>query len=209
MQNEKWFFVNKKVGKRFGDYFEVSNSVATLKNDVFIVKDNNEKLEEELCFPAVSAKTLRKKEKLRIIVPYEVTEGEFKKISESMFKQKYPKTYAYLLKNKGELEKRDKSQRNEWYEFGRTQALNQIIGEKLVLSMVVTNQVNVYFCENNEVPFAGYFVKKKKEPNINLETAKNILESESFYEYVKTHGTPTTPSSYRMSVKEIQDYRFD
>lgn len=209
LQGEKWFFTEKKEGKRFGDYFDVSNSVATLKNDVFIVKDENEELEEELCFPAVSAKTLRTKEKLRIIVPYEVTEGKFERISETAFRKKYPKVYAYLLKNKNTLDKRDKSQKNEWYEFGRTQALNQIIGKKLVFSMIVTNKVNIYLCENNEVPFAGYFVTKKKESDIELETAKQILESDEFYEYVKTHGTPTTPFSYRISVKEIQEFRFD
>lgn len=205
---DKWFFINQQEGKRFGDYFHVLNSVATLKNDVFVINDENEKIEESICYPAVSPKSLRKKERLRIIVPYEFSEGKFARISESDLRMKYPKAYAYLLKNKQLLVDRDTSQSNEWYEFGRTQALNKIMSKKLVFSMVVTNKLNAYLCENNEIPFAGYFVIKKDDSCIELGTAKAILESEEFYEYVKTHGTPTIPSSYRISVKEIQEYRF-
>lgn len=205
---EKWFFSSQRTGRRFGDYFDISNSVATLKNDVFILKDNSIDIEESICFPAVSAKSIRTGEELKIIVPYDIGEGYFKRYSESDFCKKYPKAYKYLLEKKELLDGRDKSQNNEWYEYGRSQALNQIIGEKLVLSMVVTNKVNVYLCENNEVPFAGYFIKKKQGSKLTLQYAKTLLESKAFYEYAKEHGTPTTPTSYRLSVKEIQNYIF-
>ena len=208
LKGDKWFFIDQKVGRRFGDYFQVSNSVATLKNEVFIINDENEELEEGICYPAVSPKSLSKQANLRIIVPYKITEGKFARINESELRIKYPKVYAYLLKNKQALHNRDRSQNNKWFEFGRTQALNHVIGKKLVFSMVVTNKLNAYLCENNEIPFAGYFVTLRKDSSLELEIAKSILESEDFYQYAKTHGTPTIPSSYRISVREVQEYRF-
>ena len=36
--------------------------------------------------------------------------------------------------------------------------------------------------------------------------AKKILESKEFYKYVEICGTPTTPTSYRISVDDIKEY---
>ena len=43
----------------------------------------------------------------------------------------------------------------------------------------------------------------------DLKKAKEILESREFYEYVKVHGTSTTPTSYRISVNDIKNYVID
>lgn len=53
------------------------------------------------------------------------------------------------------------------------------------------------------------FCKKSRKWKILIICSKKILESKDFYEYVKEHGTPTTTKFYRISVKEIENYRFD
>lgn len=206
---EKWFFEQNEGERRFGDYFDVMNSVATLKNDVFVLLDSkNEEFEQQLIYPAVSAKSLRKGQKVEIIVPYILGYDKFERIEENHFKTNYPMVYKFLLSRKASLQKRDKSQENSWFEYGRTQALNKLLGKKLVLSMLVTNKVNVYLCDERDIPYAGYFIKQKEHSDLDLYDAKRILESDRFYAYAQTHGTPTTPTSYRLSVKEIKDYTF-
>lgn len=75
------------------------------------------------------------------------------------------------------------------------------------MSQVVTQKVNLYMCEDTDIVYAGYFIKAKDDSN-TLEQAKKILESKEFLNYVKSHGTPTTSVSYRISVKEILDYMY-
>ena len=123
-------------------------------------------------------------------------------------KQKYPQTMGYMRKYRKELLKRKSSDGVLWYEYGRTQPLNEIWGEKLVISMVITRKVVAYTADTNAVPYAGYFIKKKKESKYNLAFAKRLLEAPEFYEYIKNTGTPTTETSYRVSAKEIENYMF-
>jgi hypothetical protein len=62
--------------------------------------------------------------------------------------------------------------------------------------------------EKNAVPYAGYFITVKEKSDLTLKDAQKTLESETFYQYVKDVGTPTTISSYRVSVHDIIEYRF-
>lgn len=217
---KKWFFNSNDHGKtRFGDHYEVKNSVATLYNKAFVINEftaddkfiyvGSEKIEKDLVHRAVSAKSKRKsKEDELIIFPYEINANQVSHLSsEEKFKELYPYTYAYLEKNKKALEKRNSSENVKWYEYGRSQALSTILGKKLVMSQVVTQKVNLYMCGDTDIVYAGYFIKAKDDSN-TLEQAKKILESKEFLNYVKSHGTPTTSVSYRISVKEILDYMY-
>ena len=72
--------------------------------------------------------------------------------------------------------------------------------------MVITQMVHVYEAEKDAIPYAGYFIKCKKNSELKLDDAKEILESRDFYKYVEICGTPTTPTSYRISVDDIKEY---
>ncbi|WP_423214619.1 Eco57I restriction-modification methylase domain-containing protein [Streptococcus equinus] len=217
---DKWFFERELEGKkRFGDYFEVKNSIATLCNKAYIISgytyDNDyvyvgeDKIEKSLVYRAVSAKNKRNLNNTEgIIFPYQVKKYKYNNFpSETYFQETYPYAYTYLKKFYSLLEKRKSSESVKWFEYGRTQALNQIFGKKLIMSQIVTQKVNLYMCEDMDIPYAGYFIKSKDDTH-SLEEAKSILESVRFFEYVKSHGTPTTSVSYRISVKEILDYTY-
>ena len=72
--------------------------------------------------------------------------------------------------------------------------------------MVITQKVHTYIAGVEAVPYAGYFITCKENSELTLQDAKEILESEDFYKYVEICGTPTTPTSYRISVDDIKDY---
>lgn len=76
------------------------------------------------------------------------------------------------------------------------------------MSVVITDKVKVYNLGCDAIPYAGIFIRTLRENEMDLIQAKDILESDSFYKYVKQCGTPTTTSSYRISVKDIENYCF-
>ena len=43
-----------------------------------------------------------------------------------------------------------------------TKSQYAVIGEKLVISMVATNQYHVFSASEKEIPYAGYFIKVKE-----------------------------------------------
>lgn len=222
---DKWTFgVTQSENKRkFGDYFEVCNSVATLLNDAFLLTNyvemdnkilvNGYSLEKEFIYPAISTKSANisekdEKKKTLIIFPYHIREGKIVRCSEVELKDDYPGIYTYLNSYREKLNERKKDQNAMWFEYGRSQAINRVFGQKLVLPMVITNSVKTHYGEENSIPYAGYFIKCRNGVELTLDYAKLILESRDFYDYVTMCGTPTTTTSYRISVDDIKEYRF-
>lgn len=122
--DEKWVFERQPIAeKKFGDYFTVLNSVATLKNEVYLFEpereDDNyyyfkdEKIEKVMAHTAVSPRSRRTNRNYKIIFPYKINEQNVEKIKEEDFQIQYPFTYQYLLKKKKDLQGRtlDKKQR--------------------------------------------------------------------------------------------------
>ena len=207
----------------FGDYFEVCNSVATLCNEAFLIDDYEEnehyimsggyKIEKELVFPAISTKSINKSMKKMskqelIIFPYQYKKGKLKHYDSKEFMDYFPETYRYLKSYDNKLKRRKRDQNAEWFEYGRSQALTRVFGRKLVMPMVITGSVNVNYGGRKSIPYAGYFIRCRRGSEYKLEDAKRILESKEFLEYVMRQGTPTTPSSYRISVSDIKKYEF-
>ncbi|MBQ6519107.1 MAG: N-6 DNA methylase [Anaerolineaceae bacterium] len=217
--SEKWYFSSPNTKNHiFGDYFNVLNSVATLKNEIFIFEPSfvdekyfyigNQKIEKNLGYRAVSPKSKRQNKKLVIIFPYKINNKKVERISEEELRTKYPCTYEYLLQKKSLLCTRKISEGVYWYEYGRSQAVGSILPEKLIMPTIISNKVSIYKETSCSIPFAGYFITRKENSIISLEKAKTILESKNFLEYVMIHGTPTNKQSYRISVKDILNFSF-
>ena len=152
-----WKLVNRKVleninkiegqTKQLGKF--VRTGIATLRDNVYIVDFdgssfyknlNGEKcvVEKNLVKRLYKIPDLKKYDDIEkcckyIIFPYIKGKNGFQIIDEDTLKKKTPKTYMYLLKNKPELDKRDKGKANgvAWYAYGRSQGLNKY-GAKLV-----------------------------------------------------------------------------
>jgi hypothetical protein len=196
--------------------------VATLCNKAFLFEpedtsvqyylSDGQEIEKEATLPAVSTKSQRAQKdhqkQARIIFPYKREEGKIVRYIESEFKKKYPKTWNYLYQYYDALGKRKADESAKWFEYGRSQALTEIWEEKLVIPMVITESTRAYIAGKDAVPYAGYFITVREKSDLTLNDAKEALESKTFYQYVKDVGTPTTISSYRVSVHDISEYRF-
>lgn len=213
--NKKWVFEEINVGdRRFGDYFKVSNSIATLSNKIFIntVDDDGQvvldglHIEKGILRVAKSPRSEKYGIKQKIIFPYMYKNCEFTRISEEKLRKKYPNAYQYLTTRRAELERRDSDSSANWFEYGRSQALNHLNQKKLMLSSIITNEVMVYELDTEEVPYSGIYIVPKS--NKSIQEAKEILRSNEFYNYLLKVGIPVSGVSVRISSKDIEEYKF-
>lgn len=199
--------------KRFGDYFQVSNSVATLANKVFIFSNferidnffivNDCYIEESLVRRAASPRGMSRRLEEYIIFPYKPFEGTgFERYKKDQFEKKFSEAVKYLKLNEKKLYARKAD--GEWFEYGRSQALNKVNQPKLLMSSLITDKINIYELDEDVIPYSGFFIVPKK--NTALEEAKKILESREFYSYIVKNSINANGHSVRCSVNDIMDF---
>lgn len=213
---EKWIFTNKitKNDILFSDYFLAATSVATLLNEAFIIKEYEENsshiiangifIEKDLIKPAASPKDLKIGLSSKIIFPYYYSDNKLQRIDEKTFIEKYPGAYSHLSKYRAKLNKRNSDKLSKWYEYGRSQALNNLNQKKLLLSFIVTNKINIYQLDEEDIPYSGIYIVPKKNKDLNF--AKMILESKDFLNYVKEMGISVSGSSLRITANDIKNF---
>ncbi|MBW4080269.1 Eco57I restriction-modification methylase domain-containing protein [Paenibacillus sp. S150] len=220
----KWEFSKNKEATlketaKFSDFFNASITIATLYNKAFVVskyeevadegryiKVNSSLIERNLLKVAASPRSLNYNKNGFIIFPYYYSEGKLQKYNEEEFERRFPEGTKYLKLFSDELKERDSDKNVKWFEYGRTQALAHLNQEKLLLSTVVTKQVKVYELSEECIPYSGIYITRKGK--FNLDYAKNILESESFFNYVRSIGINANGSSLRITAKDINNFVF-
>lgn len=211
---EKWIFANSNVSKkkmlRFGDIFNASITIATLYNNAFLVDEksiNEEGIETEILRSAVSPKTLRYNKSKSIIFPYKYDETGLVRYSKSEFESLFPNAVKHLKKYSSELSSRNSDANALWFEYGRSQALAHLNKEKLLLSTIITNEVELYKIDAATIPYSGIYITIKNQ-QYNLENAIEILKSSEFMEYVHSIGISVSGKSLRITCKDINNYSF-
>lgn len=221
-QDKKWIFKtenNKSQKERLGDYFKISNTIATLYNKAYvileddIIKENSKyiylkggkKLEKQIIKKSASPKKLSRDKKERIIFPYDVKDGKVIRYTEDIFEKKYKATCEYL-KSFEELNNRKSDKNSKWYEYGRSQAIDSIMQPKLLISTIVTKEVHPYILEDGTLPYSGIYIQPIKDKT--LQDAEDILKSDEFFNYIKNIGIHASGESYRITSKDISNYEF-
>lgn len=211
---EKWTFSGRteisQKELRFGDYFHASIVVATLFNKAFVLSANDfecTKIETQVVRKAASPKQLRRKVQEYIIFPYYYKDKKLMRYDRIIFERDYPNTVRHLNAYKEELDQRQKDDRAEWFEYGRSQALAHLNQKKLLMSTVVTKQVELYVLDEETIPYSGMFITVKK-PEYSLDDAAKILQSKHFMEYVQSLGISVSGNSKRITCKDINNYMF-
>lgn len=220
---EKWFFTeeNEEGQHRFGDYFKVSHVVATLLNKAYVLSDGtytevdngyacrNHIIEPEVVRNTETPRTLRYHKNEKIIFPYSYDEDGLVRFADGEFEQLYPEAAAYLNEFRDALDKRQSDNSAKWYEYGRSQALSGLNSRKLLISTVVTNDVDVYELEQECIPYAGMYIVEKEDNNeYTLMDATEIIRSDGFKEYVFKVGIPISGKSVRITSKDVENYMF-
>ncbi len=219
---EKWIFKNRnndnKDKKRFGDYFFASNTIATLYNDAYIIKEYDEdedyiyptsggKIEKRILKDTISPKTFNKVKTEKIIFPYSYNKrNELIRYSTEEFENNFKGTCEYLRKFKKELENRRADKSAKWFEYGRSQALKNNNKKKLLLSTVITDEVKTRILPKNNIPYSGIYIIPIK--NKTLEEADKILKSKDFFNYIEGKGINASGKSLRITSKDINEYMF-
>lgn len=229
LDDKKWVFSNKEnefflkelfenKNAALKDFFDVQYGFATLRDKIFIsdIQDidenycyfNNEKVEKSLLKKIVKGSRYKgdRNDFAWILFPYEKQGSRFVVIPEDKIAKNYPFTYAYLLKNKEELEKRDMDKGALWYEFGRSQGIQSIHQEKIVLSTLVNGSVNFYRLTEDVLVYSGIFIVKNKEFS-DWEMIENVLKSDDFHRYIRIMGKDFSGGYKSITTKQIKEYR--
>ena len=216
--SERWFFdlPENRQGRKIGDHYQVSHSVATLRNDAFVLKDGviqdgyyvlgNDRIEMEIVRQAASPKNKKnKKHREHIIFPYAFDdEGNLLRFRKDEMQRRFPGAIAYLSKYKDALEKRDADTSAEWYEYGRSQAIKNLIGPKILISKVISECTEAYLLDAEEIPYSGIYIKPLNDANL-LELIE-ILASKRFKQYICKVGLSVSGTSKRIITKDIEEY---
>lgn len=218
--SNKWVFSEARPRnikkRRFGDYYSASISIATLLNEAFVLKDSkvegdyiitkNFKIERDLIRKAVSPRSLNCKKTELILFPYTYIEKKLVRYKRDEFEGTFQQATMYLRSFEKKLRNRNSDKSVEWFEYGRTQALAHLNQPKLLLSTIVTKEVKVYELSKDVIPYSGIYIVALGQSS--LERAKDILESRSFYQFVKGIGTNASGNSLRITVADINNYEY-
>lgn len=60
--------------------------------------------------------------------------------------------------------------------------------------------------QKESIPYSGIYIISKGD--LKLDKAKKLLESESFYQYVRSIGINANGSSIRITAGDINDFEF-
>lgn len=219
--------INKieKTGIPLGLKHRTSHGLATLKNDIYIFTPTNEdgyfyylitkegkeyQIEKSICKPVINSNKLSRKSdfqtlKEQLIFPYS-NETRPKLLSESFFREKYPKSYLYLYDHKDLLSLRDKGngKYQEWYAFGRSQGLEKIRYKMffpkysdVTPHYLIHSDPEAYFY--NGQAFLGCSTRE-------LEILKKILETRLFWFYIRSTSKPYTSNYYSLNGIYIKNF---
>lgn len=215
----KWnFFEPKKLKcsvKSFKDYFKVSNSVATLLNEAFVINDYTILDDKYICSKGKLIEIAATREAASprgksyninelIIFPYFYENSVLKSYSEGEFHERFPHAFSYLENYKQKLEKRKSDRKAKWFEYGRSQALKYLNQDKLLISSVVTDEVKIYNLSKDVIPYSGFYIVPIGD--LSLHDARKILETPNFYDYLQMRGISANGKSLRFSVNDFLHY---
>ncbi len=224
-----WNFLSYKTiqkiestGKPFGEVFQTSSGIATLKNNVFILTpraiddefyylDSDTKIERSICTSVLNPnKFIRSNDansiKKVLIFPYTYQDKSVRVITESMFQKEYPFAYEYLKAHKDDLAKRDKGKGKypEWFAFGRTQGLEKY-KYKLLFPHITPIIPNYVLTEEKSLFFHNGMglVSNEKE---SLILAEKIMSSKLFWFYIVNTSKPYGSGYFSLSRNYIKSF---
>lgn len=214
----------ESVGNPLGEVVVIKNGLATLRNDIYILKPlrtdrkyvyfkkngMEHQVEHAICRKIIKANIVRRESDIKdlseyIIFPYRLENGLQNVISEEVFQRNYPMAYNYLASKKDELAKRDKGHKTypKWYAYGRSQALN-LSGERLLVPHICDTSCFIY-CANKSILFYDGYSIFAESPR-KLEVVRKILTSNLFWYYITKTSKPYSGGFFSLEKRYIQHF---
>jgi len=234
IENAEWRFGNTEIDKvikniekptsKLEDY-KIRNGLATLKNDLFIFKEEEEdnsyyyrvyegikyKIEKAICINVAKPNIMRNendlKEKIeKAIYPYKKCNNRIEIIPETELAEIYPETYKFLLSNKQTLLKRDKGKVDKypaWYAYGRTQGMNNQ-GKKLLIPYMAEKGVAIVSQEEDLLFYCGYAIFSESVETLQI--LKKLIESRVFLYYISNTSKPYSKGYMSLAKNYIKTF---
>lgn len=224
---EQTAYINQieSIGQPLKRKHVTRNGIATLKNDVYkffpvneseeyytlITKSGAEyKIEKGICRDIVNPNKVRSIEEIdlnseKIIFPYQRLDGQTLILEEAVFIDQYPNTYNYLSDFREVLSKRDKGKKvyERWYAYGRRQSLD-INAYKLFFphlserpSFTISEDLDLLF-------YSGIAIVS--DTLRELQVLKRIMESDVFFDYIKSITKDYSSGYISMSKNYIKNF---
>lgn len=214
----------EKTGTSLGDKFLIKNGLATLQNNLFIFMPKKEdklyyfmeyndieyKIEKQICRDIIKPNKLKSENKIsslteKIIFPYIIKNNVALALEEIKFRDEYPNAYDYLSAYKILLEERDKGKdkKYKWFEFGRSQSINDY-GIKLLFPYMSNKPYFVYSKKEDLLFYAGYAIYGKSERELRI--LEKILKSKVFWYYIEHTSKPYSSEYYALAKNYVKDF---
>lgn len=212
----------ENTGKPLGSVASVSNGLATLKNDIFVLnvveedlhefiheyKGDRYLIERGICRLVVKPSEMDANKPVAeqtkwILFPYEIKEGRAVCYDESKIKEQYPHAYSYLQAVKPILDKRDKGKRKyeKWFAYGRSQAIN-MPGYRLLMPYIANEPTFMLSVFDGLFYYNGFALISNDIQQ--LERLKKVLNTDIFWFYVKNISKPYANGYYSMGKRYIR-----
>ena len=141
-----------------------------------------------------------------VVIPYELIESRTNFISSAVMKEKYPKTFAYLVENKSFLENREsgKMRGATWYGYVYPKNI-ELMKQKKILVPDIADRAQFALDEKGEYAFtSGYGITLKTDTSLEFEYVLGLLNSKVLNFYLKHVSTPMQNGFFRYFTQFIE-----
>lgn len=187
----------------------------------YLLQDGSEyKIEKTICRNAIKPNTLKsenelKKKTEKLIFPYQTETTKtglfdkeqqiLKTLTEQEFKTKHPFAYKYLKSNKTILSLRDKGKGkyDQWFAFGRNQALT-LGGFKLLFPYITSKPCFVLTEDTDLLFYNGYAILSESIEDLLI--LQKILMSKIFWYYIENTSKPYAGNYFSVAKNYIKSF---
>lgn len=207
LENERWLLLSNEIKDKIAkiERFEnklgpqIKTGIATLRDKLYIIdKVKNGKyykvfegleyeIEKDMIRPLYKVSDIEDAENITkntkyIIFPYDSNRNQPKPLASNILKEKYPLTYNYFETIKHLLDERNKFKVKEYYEYGRSQGINNF-GKKLMYSQFL-GYPKFILCEDDLALICNGFAIYE-DNRIKIEILRKIIQSSIMNFYIE------------------------
>lgn len=171
----------------------VKNGFATLADDVFIGGFDF----EDCVIDVLKASTGKW---AKCLFPYDVN-GKPLTLNEIM---KFPDVYNYLIEKKDILQRKDSEKKEDWYLFGRSQAILDVYKDKISINTTIkdVSSIKLNFVNAGKGLYSGLYILSKHP----FSAIKHVLQTKEFITYLSLLKNYKSGGYYSFSSIELEKY---
>ncbi len=189
-------------GPTLGELCTIQNGIATNCDRVYVKPWAPR---GEYLRPVIKASTLN--QDCAIIFPYEWTGSGYTPLSEEKFKEVEPDLYYSLYFNKDQLEARNMERNTKWFQYARSQGIQNSRHHKFVLKHIIAPEQRMAQFEEvgpEVLVYSGMYLVVNDEANIDR--VRKALSSREFCEHLKLMGKDMAGGWKAVNTKIVKEF---